>query len=261
MKMVKNAFLAAIREGRPQIGLWVSMANNYSAEVVASAGYDWLLVDMEHSPSDMSTVLGQLQAIAPHGSTAIVRPPWNDTVMVKRLLDVGAPGLLFPMVQSVDEAQAAVAACRYPPNGVRGVAGSIRANNFGRITDYYANADDQTAVIVQVETRSAVAQALEIGQVDGVDGVFFGPADIAADMGLLGKHMSDDVWNLILSAARKLMNAGIPVGTLVTDPDFAQKLLAEGFTFVACGTDTNLLAKGADALLVQMRAATGKETK
>ena len=260
MKMVTNAFLAAIREGRPQVGLWVSMANNYSAEVVASAGYDWLLVDMEHSPSDMNTVLGQLQAIAPHGSTAIVRPPWNDTVMVKRLLDVGAPGLLFPMVQSVDEAQAAVAACRYPPNGVRGVAGSIRANNFGRITDYYANADDQTAVIVQVETRSAVAQALEIGQVDGVDGVFFGPADIAADMGLLGKHMSDDVWNLILPAARKLMNAGIPVGTLVTDPDFAQKLLAEDFTFVACGTDTNLLAKGADALLAQMRAATGKET-
>jgi len=260
MKMATNAFLAAIREGRQQIGLWVSMANNYSAEVVASAGYDWLLVDMEHAPSDMSTVLGQLQAIAPHGSTAIVRPPWNDTVMVKRLLDVGAPGLLFPMVQSVDEAQAAVAACRYPPNGVRGVAGSIRANNFGRITDYYANADDQTAVIVQVETQSAVAQALEIGQVDGVDGVFFGPADIAADMGLLGKHMSNDVWNLILPAARKLLDAGVPVGTLVTDPAFAQKLLANGFTFVACGTDTNLLAKGADALLAQMRAATGKET-
>jgi 4-hydroxy-2-oxoheptanedioate aldolase len=209
----------------------------------------------------MATVLGQLQAIAPHGSTAIVRPPWNDTVMVKRLLDIGAPGLLFPMVQSVEEAQAAVAASRYPPNGIRGVAGSIRANNFGRITDYYANADDQTAVIVQVETRSAVAQALEIGQVDGVDGVFFGPADIAADMGLLGKHMSNDVWNLILPAARNLMDAGIPVGTLVTDPAFAQKLLADGFTFVACGTDTNLLAKGADALLAQMRAATGKETK
>lgn len=259
MKMPTNAFLAAIREGRQQIGLWVSMANNYSAEVVASAGYDWLLVDMEHAPSDMATVLGQLQAIAPYGSAAIVRPPWNDTVMVKRLLDVGATGLLFPMVQSVEEAEAAVAACRYPPHGVRGVAGSIRANNFGRITDYYAKADDQTAVIVQVETQAAVAQSVEIGQVDGVDGVFFGPADIAADMGLLGRHMSDDVWNLILPAARKLMDAGIPVGTLVTDPVFAQKLFAEGFSFVACGTDTNLLAKGADALLAQMRAATGKE--
>jgi 4-hydroxy-2-oxoheptanedioate aldolase len=259
MKMAPNAFLGAIREGRPQIGLWVSLSHNYAAEVVASAGYDWLLVDMEHTPSDMATVLGQLQAIAPHGSTAIVRPPWNDTVMVKRLLDVGAPGLLFPMVQSVQEAQAAVAACRYPPHGVRGVAGSIRANNFGRITDYYAKAGDETAVLVQVETRAAVAQALEIGQVDGVDGVFFGPADIAADMGLLGKHMSQEVWDLILPGARKLMEAGIPVGTLVTDPAFAAKLLAEGFTFVACGTDTNLLAKGADALLAQMRAATEKE--
>ncbi len=259
MKMQPNAFLTAIREGHQQIGLWVSLSHNYAAEVVASAGYDWLLVDMEHAPSDMSTVLGQLQAIAPHRSTAIVRPPWNDTVMIKRLLDLGAPGLLFPMVQSVAEAQAAVAACRYPPGGVRGVAGSIRANNFGRITDYYARADDQTAVIVQVETQSAVAQSLEIGQVDGVDAVFFGPADIAADMGLLGKHMSDEVWNLILPVARKLMDAGIPVGTLVTDPAFAQKLLAEGFTFVACGTDTNLLAKAADALLAQMRATTGKE--
>lgn len=259
MKMAPNAFLAAIRAGRPQIGLWISLSHNYAAEVVASAGYDWLLVDMEHAPSDMATVLGQLQAIAAHGSTAIVRPPWNDAVMVKRLLDMGAPGLLFPMVQSVQEAQAAVAACRYPPQGVRGVAGSIRANNFGRITDYYARAGDETAVLVQVETRAAVAQALDIGQVGGVDGVFFGPADIAADMGLLGKHMSQEVWDLILPAARKLLDAGIPVGTLVTDPVFAAKLLSDGFTFVACGTDTNLLAKGADALLAQMRAATEKE--
>lgn len=260
MTMKKNPFLGAIRAGRPQIGLWISLSSNYAAEVVACAGYDWLLVDMEHTPSDVCTVLGQLQAIAPHKPTAIVRPPWSDTVMVKRLLDTGAQCLLFPMVQSVEEAQAAVAACRYPPNGVRGVAGSIRANNFGRIKDYHAHADDQTGVLVQVETRSAVAQALEIGQVDGVDGIFFGPADIAADMGLLGKHMSDDVWNLILPAARKLMDAGIPVGTLVTDPAFAEKLLGEGFTFVACGTDTSILAKGADALLAQMRAAIGKET-
>ncbi len=259
MKMPPNPFLAAIRAGEPQIGLWISLANNYAAEVVASAGYDWLLVDMEHAPADVATVLGQLQAVAPHGSTAIVRPPWNDPVMVKRILDIGAPGLLFPMVQSVAEAQAAVAATRYPPQGVRGVAGSIRANQFGRISDYYARVHDETAVIVQVETQAAVAQAVRIGQVDGVDGVFFGPADIAADMGLLGQHMSEPVWDLILTAARALMKAGIPVGTLVTDPAFAARLLREGFTFVACGTDTNLLAKGADALLAQMRGATGKE--
>ena len=259
MKMPANPFLAAIRARQPQIGLWISLAHNYATEVVATAGYDWLLVDMEHAPADVATVLSQLQAIAPHGSTAIVRPPWNDPVMVKRILDIGARGLLFPMVQSVEEAEAAVAATRYPPQGMRGVAGSIRANQFGRISDYYAKVNDETAVIVQVETRAAVAQAPEIGQTIGVDGVFFGPADIAADMGLLGQHMSDQVWNLIMTAARKLMDAGIPVGTLVTDPAFAAKLLREGFTFVACGTDTNLLAKGADALLAQMRAATGKD--
>lgn len=255
MKLPTNQFLAAIRAGKPQIGLWVSLASNYATEVVASAGYDWLLVDMEHAPNDVSSVMSQLQAIAPHGSTAIVRPPWNDTVMVKRLLDIGAPGLLFPMVQSVQEAQAAVAASRYPPHGVRGVAGALRANQFGRITDYHARIGEETAVIVQVETQRAIATAVEIGQVDGVDGVFFGPADIAADMGLLGQHMSDPVWDMILPAARKLMQAGIPVGTLVTDPDFAKKLLREGFTFVACGLDTSLLAKGADTLLAQMRAA------
>lgn len=255
MKLPTNQFRAAIRAGQPQIGLWVSLADNYATEVVASAGYDWLLVDMEHAPNDVAIVMSQLPAIAPHGSTAIVRPPWNDTVMVKRLLDIGAPGLLFPMVQSVQQAQAAIAATRYPPHGVRGVAGSIRANQFGRITDYYARVGEETAVIVQVETISAIVQAVEIGQVDGVDGVFFGPADIAADMGLLGQHMSAPVWDAILPAARKLMQAGIPVGTLVTDPDFAKKLLGDGFTFVACGTDTNLLAKGADGLLAQMRAA------
>lgn len=260
MKMLANPFLAAIREGRKQIGLWVSLSNNYAAEVVASAGYDWLLVDMEHAPSDMTNVLGQLQAIAPHGSTAIVRPPWNDTVMVKRLLDIGAPGLLFPMVQSVQEARAAVAATRYPPHGVRGVAGSIRANQFGRVTDYYAKANDETAVIVQLETQAAIAQAAEIAGVAGVDGVFFGPADIAADMGLLGQHMSDPVWDVILTAARMLMDKGVPVGTLVTDPVFAAKLLNDGFTFVACGTDTNILAKGADALLTQMRDATKEKS-
>lgn len=260
MKLPTNHFRAALKAGTPQIGLWVSMANNVTAEIVATSGYDWLLLDMEHAPGDVASVIGQLQAIAPHGSSAVVRPPWNDTVMVKRLLDSGAPGLLFPMVQSVEEAKAAVAATRYPPHGVRGVAGSIRASQFGRITDYHAQASDQLAVIVQVETRAAVAQAVEIGSVDGVDGVFFGPADIAADMGLLGQHMSKPVWDLIRASARKLIDAGIPVGTLSTDADFAAELVNDGFNFVACGLDTDILAKGADALLAKMRAATRKET-
>ncbi len=253
MKMPANTFLAALRAWEKQVGLWVSLASNYAAEVTAGAGYDWLVVDMEHSPGDVQTTLSQLQAIAPYTSTAIVRAPWNDAVMVKRLLDIGAQGILFPMVQSADEARAAVAATRYPPEGIRGVAGSMRGSRFGRISDYYARANDETAVIVQVETLSAIKQAIEIADVKGVDGIFFGPADIAADMGLIGQPMHADVWATIRPVARALMKKGMPVGTLVTDPGFATQLLNEGFTFVACGTDTGLLAKAADGLLAQMR--------
>ena len=254
MKMQENAFLAAIRAGRQQLGIWVGLSSPFAAEIVAGAGFDWALVDMEHSPNDLNSVLGQLQAFAAYGTTALVRPEWNDPVLVKRLLDIGAPGLLFPMVQTVDEAAKAVAATRYPPHGIRGVSGSTRANKFGRVTDYFSAAEDQLAVLLQVETRAAVALASEIGAVKGCDGVFFGPADIAADMGLLGQPLHKDVWDFILPAAKKLMAAGVPVGTLVTDSTLARRLLDEGFTFVACGVDTAILAKGADALLKTMKA-------
>ena len=259
MKMPANAFLKAIKEGRKQIGLWVSLTSNYAAEVVAGAGYDWLVVDMEHSPNDMASVLSQLQAIRPY-TTAIVRPPWNDTVMIKRVLDTGALGLLLPMVQTVEEAEAAVSAARYPTQGVRGVAGGVRAAGFGRIKDYAARADDETAVIIQLETVAAMEQAIEIGTVDGVDGVFFGPADISADMGMMGQTMAPEVWDKIWDAARKLIDAGVPVGTLVLDLDFATKLLNDGFTFVAVGTDVSLLVKSSDAALAQVRAGIEKDT-
>lgn len=257
MQLKANAFTRAIRAGEKQIGLWISLSSNFAAEVVAPSGYDWVLLDMEHSPGDLNSVMGQLQVFVDSNSTAIVRPDWNDTVKVKRLLDIGAPGLLFPMVQSVSEAQQAVAATRYPPRGVRGVSGSTRANKFGRVTDYFAEVEDETTVILQLETRDAVALAEDIGAVDGVSGIFFGPADIAADMGLLGKPLDPAVWELIWDAARKLIAMGIPVGTLVPDAKFAAQLLNDGFTFVACGTDTSILAKGADALLARMKTDVG----
>lgn len=257
MQLKANAFTRAIRAGEKQIGLWISLSSNFAAEVVAPSGYDWVLLDMEHSPGDLNSVMGQLQVFADSNSTAIVRPDWNDTVKVKRLLDIGAPGLLFPMVQSVSEAQQAVAATRYPPRGVRGVSGSTRANKFGRVTDYFAEVEDETTVILQLETRDAVALAEDIGAVDGISGIFFGPADIAADMGLLGKPLDPAVWELIWDVARKLIAMGIPVGTLVPDAKFAAQLLNDGFTFVACGTDTSILAKGADALLAQMKTDVG----
>jgi 4-hydroxy-2-oxoheptanedioate aldolase len=252
--MPTNRFLTAIRTGQPQIGLWVTLCSSFSAEIVAGADFDWVVLDTEHSPSEIETVLGQLQAFAGSRATPLVRPDWNDAVKVKRLLDIGAPGLLIPMVQSPAEAEAAVRSMRYPPHGVRGFSGATRANGFGRYTDYLNRVQEETALLVQVETRAALSCAQEIGTVDGVDGVFFGPADIAADIGRLGQPLHDDVWELVLPAARRLIAAGVPVGTLVADAEFGRRLIhEEGFTFVACGSDTGLLARGADTLAARMR--------
>jgi 4-hydroxy-2-oxoheptanedioate aldolase len=255
MEFKTNPFTQAIRKGEKQVGLWVSTMDGFAAEIVAGAGFDWVCLDMEHSPSDLTKIMQQLQVFERYGTTPLVRPDWNDTVKVKRLLDLGAPGLVFPMVQSVEEARAAVAATRYPPRGVRGVSGSQRGNQYGRIKDYAARVEDELTVIVQLETQAAIAQAEDIAAVDGVTGVFFGPADIAADMGMLGDPMNPRVWELIWSAAEKLIAKGMPVGTLVLDPEFAKKLLNDGFTFVACGTDAALLARATEALAADVKSA------
>lgn len=253
MNMPPNPFLQAIRSGVPQIGLWASLAGPASAEAIAHAGFDWILVDMEHSPNDLLSVMSQLQIFAACDSTAIVRPDGFDVVLVKRLLDMGAEGLLFPMVQTPDMASDIVSATRYPPRGIRGFGGTTRANRYGRIKDYATRVEDETAVLVQAETLSALDAALEIGSTDGIDGVFFGPADIAADMGLLGQPMHPDVWAKIIPIAQTLMAKGVACGTLVSDATFAKDLVSKGFLFVACGSDSGLLARGADALLAKMK--------
>lgn len=253
MKLAPNPFTQAIRKGEKQIGLWLTSASNSSAEVIASAGYDWVVVDMEHAPNHMLSVKSQLQVFAASTTTALARPDWNDAVKVKRLLDLGAEGLVFPMIQTVEEAEKAVAATRYPPRGIRGVSGVTRANKYGRVTDYFDRIEEETTIILQLETRAAIERATEIAAVDGVSGIFFGPADISADMGLLGQTMAPEVWDLIWSAANKLIAQGVPVGTLVLDAQFAAKLLNDGFTFVACGVDTALLARSADNLLAQVK--------
>ena len=253
MQMERNPFTHAIQAGTKQVGLWVTLSNNFVADVIAPAGYDWVLLDMEHSPNDYFSIIGQLQAFAGTGTTAIVRVEWNNPVAVKRVLDIGAPGLLFPMIQSVAEAEAAVAATRYPPRGIRGAAGSTRATKFGRITDYVQKVEDETTVLLQLETVAAVEQAEAIADADGVDGIFFGPGDISGDMGKMGKPMDPEVWALIKPAAQKLIAKGMPVGTLVLDAGFAAELMNEGFSFVACGTDTSILARGTDALLAQVK--------
>lgn len=253
MKLPPNPFTHAIAAGEKQIGYWVSMASNISAEIVAGSGFDWVIVDMEHAPNDYHSVLSQLQAFEASNTTALVRPEWNDPVAVKRVLDLGAKGLLFPMVQSVEEAKKAVAATRYPPHGNRGVAGAMRATGYGRITDYAERVEEEITVLIQLETRAAIAEAEAIAAVDGVSGIFFGPADIAADMGMIGKPMAPEVWDLIRPVAAKLRDMGMPVGTLVTDPDMVADLLNEGFSFVACGLDTLTLARASDALLARVK--------
>ncbi|MFX0546715.1 HpcH/HpaI aldolase family protein [Roseovarius sp. S1116L3] len=257
MKLPANTFKHALAAGERQIGLWITLGSSFAAEAVASAGYDWAVIDMEHSPNDYFSTLAQLQAFAAHSTVPIVRVEWNDAVAVKRVLDLGAPGVLFPLIQTVEEAERAVAATRYPPKGVRGFSGSTRANQFGRITDYPQRVEAETAVLLQVETRAAMERAEAIADVDGVDGIFFGPADIAADIGQLGNPMAPEVWELIRPCAQRLIEKGMPVGTLVMDPAFAAGLLKDGFTFVACGADSSLLAKGADALLTEVRGGAG----
>lgn len=253
MKLKPNPFTHAIRKGEKQIGLWMTSASVTVSEVIANAGYDWVVIDMEHAPNNMLSVRGHLQAFAASQTTALVRPDWNDSVEVKRLLDLGAEGLVFPMVQTVEEAEKAVAATRYPPRGIRGVSGVTRATKYGRVTDYFDRVEDETTIIIQLETKAAIERATEIAAVDGVSGIFFGPADIAADIGLLGQPMAPEVWELIWSAAHKLIAMGVPVGTLVLDAPFATKLLNDGFTFVACGIDSAILARGADSLLAQVK--------
>ncbi|WP_425039474.1 HpcH/HpaI aldolase family protein [Primorskyibacter sp. S187A] len=253
MKLKSNRFLKAIRAGEPQIGLWVSMASPFCAEVVAGADFDWVIIDMEHAHTDVATASTQMQAFAPYHTTAMVRPAWNDAVMIKRVLDAGAPGLLIPMVQNAAEAEAAVRACRYPPRGIRGVSGIQRGNNFGRVSDYFERVEEETAILLQIETQAALDCAEEIAAVDGCDGIFFGPADIAADLGRLPDAMHKDVWDAILPVAKRLIAKGVPVGTLVLDPVFAKQLVEDGFTFVACGTDVALLRAGSDALRDAMR--------
>lgn len=253
MDLPRNTFKHALAAGEPQIGLWLSLASNYSAEVCAGSGFDWLLIDTEHSPNELDMVLGQLQAIAPYPSHAVVRVAWNDPVIVKRTLDVGAQTLLFPFVQDAQEAARAVAATRYPPRGIRGVAGTTRATRFGRVKDYARRAHEETCVLVQVETQEAVDAIEAIARVDGVDGIFIGPADYHASLGHTGETANPAVLPKIEDAVRRIRAAGKAPGILTADEKLARRYLELGALFVAVGADVGLLARGSDALAAKFK--------
>lgn len=249
MKLGENTFKAALKAGQPQIGIWNSLCSGLVADILSTTGFDWALVDMEHSANDLFSVMHQLQVYAGSCTHPVVRPPWNEPVMVKRLLDIGAFSILFPMIQDASEASAAVAACRYPPNGVRGVSLNHRGNCFGAAKeDYLKRGEDNVAVLVQIETRHALESIDEIAATDGVDGVFFGPADLSADFGHLGNPGHDEVVDAIRAGLKSLKEIGKPGGILVPDAVQARMWLEEGMGFVAAGTDQTLLANSARAL-------------
>ena len=242
--MTDNAFKRALVARRPQIGLWLALANGYTAEIAATAGFDWLLIDGEHAPNDVRSILGQLQAIAPYPAHAVVRPVEGHVATIKQMLDIGARSLLIPMVETAEQAAALVAAVRYPPAGVRGVGSAIaRVSRWNQQADYLEHADESVCLLLQVESQRGIDALDGIAATDGVDGVFFGPADLAASMGHRGRPDHPDVQAAIDQGIARVLAAGKAPGILTTNEALAKRYLALGALFVAVGVDASLLAK------------------
>jgi len=242
--------------GHPPLGTWIGSASPLVAEAVAHAGFDWGVLDMEHSPLDMMDVLHLLQAVSSSRMVPVVRVPWNDTVTIKRVLDVGATTLMVPFVQSADEAERAVAAARYPPEGVRGVAGGSRASKFGTVADYLRTANRGIAVIVQLETAQAVGQIEAIAAVAGVDALFLGPADLSASMGYVGQFTHPAVMEAMTHVVQRCKAWGKPVGTIGSTVGAVAQYRAIGFDYVAIASDLGLLMQGAQAAIAALRTQT-----
>jgi 4-hydroxy-2-oxoheptanedioate aldolase len=253
--MYRNVFKQALRRRDLQIGLWSTLCSNLAAEVIAYSGFDWIVLDTEHSPNELPDLLAQLQAMTRGSATPVVRAAWNDTVLIKRILDIGAQSLLLPYVQTVEEAERAVAAVRYPPRGVRGVSAGSRASNFGRIKNYLQQADQEICLLVQIETRAALEQLEAISNVEGVDGVFIGPADLSASLGHLGELQHPETQSALQDAGRRLSRLGKAAGILAVVEADARRYIDWGYSFVAVGIDTALLAKSADALAQSFKSA------
>ena len=258
MQTPVNLFKQALKEKRPQIGLWLGLADAYSAEICAGAGFDWLLIDGEHSPNGLQSILQQAQAIAAYpGANAIARVPLGHgeagTALIKQYLDLGLETLLVPMVDTAAQAAAIVRAMRYPPHGIRGMGGA-RASRWGRYANYPNEANAQVCLLLQAETREALDNLDAIAATDGVDGVFIGPADLSASLGHLGNPGHPDVQRAIEDAIARIQRAGKAAGILTPDEALARKYLDLGATFVAVGLDTNLLVRHTSALAARFKA-------
>jgi 4-hydroxy-2-oxoheptanedioate aldolase len=249
MNTIKNLFKRALTTGEPQFGLWAAFADAYVTEALATAEFDWLLIDNEHAPNDVRSTLSQLQVIAAYSSHPVVRPVKSETALIKQLLDIGAQTLLLPMIDTADQARDAVAATRYPPEGVRGVGSALaRASRWNRIPNYLATASSEICLLLQVETVKGLENLEAIACIDGVDGVFFGPADLSASMGFLGKPGEPAVRQAICEGIKTVRGAGKAAGVLAPDRSFAEEYMEAGANFIAVGTDTGLLSTAAAQL-------------
>lgn len=250
-----NAFRQLLKSSgaHPPVGTWISSASPIVAEAIGCAGFDWGLVDMEHAPLDVMGVVQLLQALSGTKMMPVVRVPWNDMVVVKRVLDAGATTLMFPFVQNADEARRAVAATRYPPDGVRGMAGTSRATRYGTTPNYFRSANQNIGVIVQIETPQAIDQIDAIAGVAGVDAMFIGPADLSAAIGHIGQLTHPAVMDLMGRAVQRCKAAGTPIGTLGSSPEAVAQYRAIGFDFVAVSSDIGFIMRGAQAAIAALR--------
>jgi 2-dehydro-3-deoxyglucarate aldolase len=245
---IPNRFRQALRARQRLIGCWCSLANPVTTEVLGLAGFDWLLLDAEHAPNDVTTLIPQLLALKDSASAPVVRPPWNDTVVIKRLLDAGFYNFLIPFVESAEEARRAVAATRYPPAGVRGVSVSQRQNRYGTVPDFMKTVNDNIAVMVQIESAPGLAAVSDIAAVEGVDGIFVGPSDLAAAMGHLGNAAHPNVQQAIRRIFDSARAAGKASGILAPVEADARRYMEWGADFVAVGSDLGVFRAATQAL-------------
>lgn len=246
MTMPKNALKAALHDGNTQYGLWAGFGTGYAAEIAATTGFDWMLIDGEHAPNTLPTILAQLQAVAPYATAPVVRSVNQDPALIKQLLDIGAQTLMVPMVESAEQAAALVRAMRYPPHGIRGVGGGlVRATRWDGVDDYLARAHEELCLVVQVESPKGVDNVEAIAATSGVDAVFIGPADLSVGMGHPGNPGHPEVQAAIEHAIAAIQAAGKPVGILAPQEADARRYQALGCQFIAVGIDISLLRQGA----------------
>lgn len=258
MNNIKNTFKQALKDKKPQIGLWLGLANPYTTDICAGAGFDWLLIDGEHSPNDINSILAQLQVISGHPHThAVARVPVGHghigVTLIKQYLDIGVQTLLVPMVDNAQQARDLVRATRYPPEGIRGMGGA-RASRWGRIKDYGRQANEEICLLVQVETQESLNNIEEIAAVEGVDGVFIGPSDLSASLGYVGQQDHPVVRAAIEDAFAKILKAGKAPGFLTLDEKLSKHYLDLGGVFMAVGVEAIMLAQQTQALAQRFKA-------